>query len=138
MESGLFRILDGAMAAYEASRAEVITLQLDWSERFGARVTGSRAVAAGAATGPALAATDVDLPPALAAMMEDRRADARDAVEAARKAAVVTIPPSTWREIQGRAAAIGMTVELAAEGAELRLAGPLPSADEEPVVDQAS
>ena len=138
MESGLFRILDGAMAAYEASRAEVITLQLDWSERFGARVTGSRAVAAGAATGPALAATDVDLPPALAAMMEDRRADARDAIEAARKAAVVTIPPSTWREIQERAAALGMTVELAAEGAELRLAGPLPSANEEPAVDQAS
>ena len=48
-------------------------------------------------------AADADLPPALAAMMEDRRADARDAVEAARRDAIVELPPSTWREIQSRA-----------------------------------
>ena len=35
-------------------------------------------------------------------MMEDRRADARDAVEAARREAIVVLPPSTWREIQSR------------------------------------
>ena len=49
-----------------------------------------------------------DLPPALAAMMEDRRADARDALEAARREAIVVLPPSTWREIQGRAATLGI------------------------------
>ena len=40
-------------------------------------------------------------------MMEDRRADARDAIEAARREAIVNLPPSTWREIQGRAATLG-------------------------------
>ena len=41
-------------------------------------------------------------------MMEDRRADARDAAEAARREAIVVLPPSTWREIQGRAATLGI------------------------------
>ena len=47
--------------------------------------------------------TGAELPPALAAMMEDRRADARDAAEAARRDAIVVLPVTTWREIQSRA-----------------------------------
>ena len=49
------------------------------------------------------APTGAELPPALAAMMEDRRADARDAVEAARRDAIVALPVTTWQEIQSRA-----------------------------------
>ena len=60
-------------------------------------------------------------------MMEDRRADARDAVEAARREAIVVLPPSTWREIQSRAATLGLVAELSADGAELRLVGDLPA-----------
>ena len=67
-----------------------------------------------------------DLPPALAAMMADRRADARDAVEAAKRDAIVVLPPSTWREIQSRAATLGMCAELSADGAELRLVAEMP------------
>jgi Flp pilus assembly pilin Flp len=33
----------------------------------------------------------------------------------------VVLPPSAWREIQGRAASIGVTAELLADGGELHL-----------------
>ena len=128
LESGLFRILDEAMAAYLSARAERVSIRLDWSDQVGARVSASRAAAD---VGPDLtpdAAADDDLPPALAAMMEDRRADARDAIEAARREAIVALPPSTWREIQGRAATLGIAAELSADGAELSLDG-RPAAD---------
>ncbi len=87
LESGLFRILDEAMSAYLSARAERVSIKLDWSDQVEARVSASRAAAE---TRPDLtpeAESDADLPPALAAMMEDRRADARDAVEAARREA---------------------------------------------------
>ena len=38
------------------------------------------------------------------------------------------MPPSTWREIQGRAATLGIAAGLSADGAELRLLADLPSA----------
>jgi hypothetical protein len=59
-------------------------------------------------------------------MMADRRADARDAVEAAKRDAIVVMPPSTWREIQSRAATLGMYAELSPDGAELRLVAEMP------------
>ncbi len=61
-------------------------------------------------------------------MVEDRRAAARDAVETARRESIVTLPPTAWREIQGRAATIGVTAELLSEGSELQLVGQLPAA----------
>ena len=42
--------------------------------------------------------------------------------------AIVVLPPSTWREIQSRAATLGMLAELSAEGAELRLVTDSPAA----------
>ncbi len=126
LESGLFRILDEAMAAYLGVRAERVTVRLDWSDQVEARVSASRDAAEMRPDSTPEATADGDLPPALAAMMEDRRADARDAVEAARREAIVVLPPSTWREIQGRASTLGLVAELSADGAELRLVGDLP------------
>jgi two-component system sensor histidine kinase DegS len=134
LESGLFRIIDEAMSAYLSARADRVSIKLDWSEQVEAVVTASRATAAsGADLTPAAESDAADLPPALAAMMEDRRADARDALEAARREAIVVLPPSTWREIQGRAATLGIAAGLAVDGAELRLVADLPS-----VTDQAT
>ena len=65
-------------------------------------------------------------------MMADRRADARDAVEAAKRDAIVVLPPSTWREIQSRAASIGVTAELLLEGSELRLVADIPALETPP------
>jgi two-component system, NarL family, sensor histidine kinase DegS len=123
LESGLFRMLDEALVAYLERSPDRVTLRLDWSpEQIEARVTATRAVVERPEPVPEAApAGGKDLPPALAAMMEDRRADARDAAEAARKEAIVAMAPSTWREIQSRAASIGVTVELLEEGAELHL-----------------
>ena len=121
LESGLFRILDEAMAAYLGARAEVVSVRLDWSDQLEARVSASRAMAEVRADSTPESQADKNLPPALAAMMEDRRSDARDAVEAARREAIVVMPPSTWREISGRAATLGLTAELSGDGAELHL-----------------
>ena len=59
-------------------------------------------------------------------MIEDRRADERDAVEAARRESIVVLPATTWREIQGRASSIGVTAELLADGGELHLVADVP------------
>jgi hypothetical protein len=126
LESGLFRILDEALAAYLGARAERVSIRLDWADQVEARVSASRAAAEISPDMTPTAAAVADLPPALAAMMEDRRADARDAVEAAKRDAIVVLPPSTWREIQSRATTLGMTAELASDGAELLLVADFP------------
>ncbi len=64
--------------------------------------------------------------------MEERRADARDRAESAQREAIVSLPASTWREIQGRATTLGLEVELSADGSELRLEMELPQAAAEP------
>ncbi len=129
LESGLFRMLDEALVAYLERSPDHISLRLDWTpEQVEARVTASRAVTDTHVPVVEEAPTGgKDLPPALAAMMEDRRADARDKAEAARKEAVVAMAPSTWREIQSRAATIGVKVELLEEGAELHLIAEAPA-----------
>ena len=126
LESGLFRILDEAMAAYLDARADRVSVRLDWTDEVEARVSASRATAEVKPDPTPDESSDANLPPALAAMMADRRADARDAVEAARREAIVVLPPSTWREIQSRAATLGMGAELSADGAELRLVAEFP------------
>jgi two-component system sensor histidine kinase DegS len=129
LESGLFRMLDEALAAYLAEAPDRVVMKLDWGEQVDARLIAVKAkadVADPAATTPG-APAGADLPPALAAMIEERAADERDAVEAARLEALVVLPPGIWREIQSRAASIGVTAELLEEGAELHLSADLPA-----------
>jgi hypothetical protein len=128
LESGLFRILDEALAAYLGARAERISLKLDWSDRMEAKLAASRATAKATGEPVSEAAPSADLLPALAAMMEERRADARDRAESAQREAIVSLPTSTWREIQGRASTLGLEVELSSDGSELRLVMELPQA----------
>ena len=130
VESGLFRMLDEALAAYLGAGPDRITLKLDWGDQLEARVAATRAVADSSRPSDVeipTAEAGKDLPPALAAMLEERRADERDAAEAAVRDAVVVLPPSTWREIQGRAASVGVTVELLGDGSELRLVVEVPA-----------
>ena len=82
------------------------------------------------------AADAKDLPPALAAMLEERREKERDAAEAAERDAIVVLPADTWREIASRAASLGITAELLADGSELRLAADSP-VDHVPTDDAA-
>jgi len=125
LESGLFRILDEALAGYLEARAERVTFKLDWSaDQIDAAMYAMRTAAEVA--GPLPEATGKDLPPALAAMMEERRADARTAAESAQRESIVALPQSTWREIQGRAATLGLTVDLSPDRSEFRLLAELP------------
>lgn len=124
VESGLFRMLDEALAAYLGAAPDRVTLRLDWADQLEARIAATRAVAEHRRR------SDVDLPapepgkelpPALAAMFEERLADERAAAEAAIRESIVAMPAANWREIQGRASSIGVTAELLSEGSELRL-----------------
>jgi two-component system sensor histidine kinase DegS len=123
LESGLFRMLDEALAAYLEAKPDRVALRLDWSDRLEVHVSAERAVAnrPPPATGEVPTEPGADLPPALAAMMEQRRADERAAGAAAVRESIVALPPSSWREIRDRAASIGVSAELLADGAELRL-----------------
>jgi two-component system, NarL family, sensor histidine kinase DegS len=132
LESGLFRILDEALAGYLEARAERITLRMDWSaDQLDVSMTASREATTTKMTVAPNGAASKDLPPALAAMMEERRADALTAAETAKRESIVELPPTTWREIQGRANPLGLTVELSANGSELRLLAELPQVSPE-------
>jgi two-component system sensor histidine kinase DegS len=133
LESGLFRILDEALGAYLGASPDHVSLRLDWTdERVEGRVSASRdrtsavddaerEAAAQAASQASTKDGGKDLPPALAAMIEDRREQAEAAAQTARTAAIVAMPANAWREIQQRAATVGIAAELLAGGAELRI-----------------
>jgi two-component system sensor histidine kinase DegS len=124
MESGLFRILDAALAGYLGARPERVSLRLDWADELRVELTATRAALD--VPNPDLPAAGSELPPALAAMVEERRADHLEAVEAAGKAAIVQLPPTLWRDLAGRAGLLGIEAALEAGGGHLRLAVPLP------------
>jgi hypothetical protein len=125
LESGLFRILDEALAGYLEARAERVTFKLDWSaDQVDAAMYATRNVQETASVPDS--ASGKDLPPALAAMMEERRADARTAAETAQRDSIVALPQSTWREIQGRAATLGLTVDLSPDRSVFRRLAELP------------
>jgi two-component system sensor histidine kinase DegS len=135
LESGLFRMLDEALAAYLGANPDRVVLRLDWADQLEARVAATRAVAEPRRTSTADAPVPhagKDLPPALAHMFEARQADERAAAEAAIRASIVALPAANWREIQGRAASIGVTAELLADGGEVRLVAEIPALDAPP------
>jgi two-component system sensor histidine kinase DegS len=119
LESGLFRILDEALAAYLSIAPAAVSLRIDWSEQVEARVAARRTGSQPAGAAEVDPKTGKELPPALAAMMEDRKADRQKAVEAARQAWLVVLPEGPWREIQMRASTIGVSVELVDDGSTM-------------------
>jgi two-component system sensor histidine kinase DegS len=125
LESGLFRTLDEALAAFLAAGPERVTLVLDWSDELTASVTAARPPAVVPDPDLPAAGTDTDLPPALAEMVERRREAHAEAVEAARRAAVVTLPANVAREATARAAVLGYAAAVSPEGDRLTLRVPL-------------
>ena len=132
VESGIFRIVDEALASYLAARPDKVSLDLDWGEALVVNLKASRAVKE---------PKDMDfaddgepMPPALAAMVAERRAKHEQAVTAARKAAAIRLPASLQRDLIHRAATIGLEAEILEDGGCLRLTavvpGGAPDADE--------
>jgi two-component system sensor histidine kinase DegS len=136
IESTVFRILDDALAAYLAAIPERLTVRLDWGESLEAFVAAERDVVL--PVEPDLTAPTPakgkdkhagELPPALAQMVEQRKADHEAAIEAAHAAAVVALPANVRREIRSRAVSIDALVDIPDDGSSLRLVVPLPPPD---------
>ena len=133
LESGLFRMLDEGLAGYLAGSPDAVSLKLDWGDRLTADLVATRAIP------PVDTSSEVEIPsveagqsmpPALAALVEERRVAQRAAAEAAIRASVVPLPPAAWREIQDRASSVGVAAELRDAGTHLHLSIDLPSLDE--------
>jgi two-component system sensor histidine kinase DegS len=134
IESGLFRILDEALAGYLSIGPDTLSLRLDWSDGVEATVMARRAGAdlAGVSGEPDLPDRK-DLPPALAAMVEERRGERQVRADRAREAAIAALPKPAWREIQQRAATIAAGTELLDGGGTLRVSlAPEPAAEATP------
>jgi two-component system sensor histidine kinase DegS len=126
LESGLFRMLDDGLAAHVAGKPERLVLRLDWGEALVIELVAGKTMVA--IEKPDLPADGAELPPALAAMVEERKAAYEAAVEAARVTSLARLPDRVWHEIAERSTLLGVRAELLDEGARLRLTVPLPPA----------
>ena len=104
LESGLFRMIDQALAGYLSTAPSRVIIRLDWGDQVETRIA---AVAEAPAPRPEvpLPAPDADPGPGH------------------------TLPPKAWREIVQRAATLGVVAELLAEGTEVRLVAHIPSGE---------
>ena len=130
VESTLFRIIDEALGGFVSTGPELVSLRLDWGIRLVIivstpytapvdRIAPSEVAVAAAAADARAAAGQEALPPALAAMMRDRVADA---VPHVRDQAETSLPDDVWRAIMDRASTIGADVDLDEAGHRLRIA----------------
>jgi len=124
LESGLFRILDEALAAYLAARPDRVSLRVDWGDVLTAELLAERDEPEAAPVEEA-PTPNPRLPPALAAMVEERREARAEAAEAAGRAARLRLPPNLVRDLGARAASLGITVEALDEDGRVRLVAPL-------------
>jgi two-component system sensor histidine kinase DegS len=135
LESALFRMLDEALAGYLSSSPDHIALRLDWGDRLIADVVATRAIAEptkGSKVEIPTQEAGKALPPALAALVEERREAERDAAAAAVRDSIVVLPAIPWREIRDRAASVGVEAELRADGGHLHIVAEIPPIEAEP------
>ena len=132
VETAFFRIIDEIVTGYLASRPDLISIRLEWSDKLEARVVARREDAEEAADEGEGAASEStppagsrrgrsperELPEALKAMIDEQLAGS---ARAAKKGQAMSLPVNTWREVQQRAETIGCTAELADEGREVIL-----------------
>jgi hypothetical protein len=128
LESGLFRMLDDALAAHVAGGPDRLALHLDWGEHLGIELTAGRTPEV--VPDPELPPEGSELPPALAEMMAERRRAYEEALEAARIRSLAQLPEQAWREVSSRARILGVKAEMLDEGARLHLEVDLPPAGE--------
>lgn len=125
LESGLFRMLDDALAAHVARKPDKLSMHLDWGERLVVELTAGRKPEA--VPDPQLPPEVADLPPALAEMVGERRKAYEQTVEAARIASLSRLPDQAWREIESRGRILGIDAQMLDDGARLHLEVELPA-----------
>ena len=126
LEAGFFRMLDEALVAYLAETPDSVALRLDWGDGLEARLVASRRV--GGRGGREAWADRSPVGDGGRRMRRHHaagprrhargatRRSAQGAAKAALKEAIVALPAGTWREIAARAASLGITAELLADG----------------------
>jgi two-component system, NarL family, sensor histidine kinase DegS len=124
IESALYRSVDEAIAGYLALEPPSVLVRLDWSpSELVATVEGTwpRVTAEGQSESSAAAASrSVDTPPALLAMMEEKRSAERAADRASR-----SLAPERVIEIGTRARALGLKLNLRDDGQVMELIAPI-------------
>jgi len=124
IESAVFRSIDEAIRGYLALRPPSVLVRLDWLEtELVATVEGTwpRVTPEGQTeSSAAAAARSVDTPPALLAMMEEKRSAEREADRALR-----SLPAEKVSEIRNRARALGLTLTIRDDGQGLELVAPM-------------
>lgn len=126
MESGLFRMLDDALAAHVAGKPDRLSLRLDWGERLDIELSAGKTPLP--VPDPELPPEDSELPPALAEMVRQRRTAYQEALVAARIASLSRLPDQAWREVSSRARILGVKAEMLDDGARLHLEVDIPPA----------
>lgn len=123
IESAVYRSVDEAIAGYLALQPPSVLIRLDWSEQeLIATVEGTWPLVnpeGQAESSDAASARSVETPPALLAMMEEKRSEDR-AVERASR----SLPKETIAAISKRAQALGMTLTVRDEGQVMELVAP--------------
>ena len=125
VESGLFRMLDDALAAHAAGKPDRITLHLDWGEHLDIELSAGKAPLP--VPDPELPPEGAELPPALAEMVNQRRKAYQEALVAARIASLSRLPEQAWKEVSSRARILGVKAEMLDDGARLHLEVDIPS-----------
>jgi len=130
LESGLFRMLDDALAAHVIGKPDRLALHLDWGEHLIIELTAGRTPEV--VPDPELPPEGSELPPALAQMVAERRAAYEAALEEARIRSLARLPEQAWRDVAGRARILGVKAEMLNDGARLHLEVDLPASETAP------
>ena len=132
VESALFRIIDETVTGFLSVRPDLISIKIEWQEtKTEAHILARRDQAdefEEEAEEPPETGNerrgkggDREIPEALKAMIEERRAGAAAARGSRKQSQVLALPSSTWREVQQRSDTIGVAAELIDEGREVVL-----------------
>jgi len=127
LESGLFRMVDDALAAHVAKRPDRLSMHLDWGDKLVIEVEAGKTPEP--VPDPGLPPEGADVPPQLADMIAERRRAYDEALEAARIAALSRLPDQAWREVEARAKILNVNARMLDDGSRLRLEVELPSTE---------
>ena len=117
LESAVFRVADEAVAGLVEGGPEKVHLALDWGEELEVAVVAFRP----ATDEPPEEEPRADMPAALRAMVDERRA------RAVASGIIAVLTPAIRREISERASAVGGRVDFAADGRGVTARFALPS-----------
>lgn len=120
LESGLFRILDDVISGYLALRPARVTVRLDWSARELSAMVRGHWASASPASRRRSEPPSKDLPPALAAMIEEKDREDRQALVDAR-----SIPFARLQELLDRASILGVALTVLDDGQATEIVAPL-------------